>query len=281
MASWPVPLPKWFWQWAAWRLGEGAYKDLGPMNPGARPASAPTRIPPWAWDRLSALLEARAAIKPQADFWNRPGGWTAWGFSNGQFDDLDRFFAKAAGMGLKWVGIQGIPYNLSIGHRLRAAADRAALDIVSWDWSTTVLAALEQINGLEADAHAANVEHVGPWGEYARMLREARPTLPLGVFTNFAGTLALPSGAYSRELAAPWNTYGYAWITEAYIVNEQGEQPTLAPTNLDWTAKTHGGAVKTYPAFGIYRCLPARYDQWLEDFPGHSWYLLEYHPLFQ
>jgi hypothetical protein len=49
-ASWPRPIPKWFWAWAAWRLGG---------SKGARPATAPKLIPAWAWRRLAALQLAR------------------------------------------------------------------------------------------------------------------------------------------------------------------------------------------------------------------------------
>jgi hypothetical protein len=39
---WPVPVPPWYWQWAAWKLG---------VRPD-RPKDAPKRIPTWAWTRL-------------------------------------------------------------------------------------------------------------------------------------------------------------------------------------------------------------------------------------
>lgn len=48
---WPVPIPAWFWEWAKWRIA-GA-------PAGQRPKDAPWFIPPWAWRRLTALLEAR------------------------------------------------------------------------------------------------------------------------------------------------------------------------------------------------------------------------------
>ena len=47
---WPVPIPRWFWQWARWRLRGRS---------GVRPRAAPPQIPRWAWRRLAALLEAR------------------------------------------------------------------------------------------------------------------------------------------------------------------------------------------------------------------------------
>jgi hypothetical protein len=52
---WPVPLPGWFWEWAAWYLGRGAYAE-GPIRGDAtRPAGAPARIPDWAWARLQPM----------------------------------------------------------------------------------------------------------------------------------------------------------------------------------------------------------------------------------
>lgn len=56
MASWPIPLPAWWWTWARWRLGRGEYKPYGPSNQAVRPAEAPPRIPRWAWARLRLLL---------------------------------------------------------------------------------------------------------------------------------------------------------------------------------------------------------------------------------
>lgn len=56
---WPVPVPKWFWEWAGWKLA-GSPR-------GKRPASAPKpgiHWAPggryaWAWARLKALEEGR------------------------------------------------------------------------------------------------------------------------------------------------------------------------------------------------------------------------------
>lgn len=41
---WPVPVPKWYWEWALWRLRG---------RTGPRP-NAPRLIPLWAWRRLRA-----------------------------------------------------------------------------------------------------------------------------------------------------------------------------------------------------------------------------------
>ncbi len=57
--SWPVPLPRWFWVWARWRLGRGEFKRYGPANRARRPKIAPRIIPAWAWDRLRVLLGRR------------------------------------------------------------------------------------------------------------------------------------------------------------------------------------------------------------------------------
>ena len=48
--AWPLPIPRWFWAWARWRLAG---------RPGRRPRSAPKRIPRWAWRRLQALVRGR------------------------------------------------------------------------------------------------------------------------------------------------------------------------------------------------------------------------------
>ena len=48
--AWPVPIPRWFWAWARWRLGG---------REGPRPRAAPPRIPDWAWRRLEALVARR------------------------------------------------------------------------------------------------------------------------------------------------------------------------------------------------------------------------------
>jgi hypothetical protein len=56
---WPVPLPKWFWAWARWRLGRGEFARYGPADPRHRPRAAPLPIPSWAWARLRAVLGDR------------------------------------------------------------------------------------------------------------------------------------------------------------------------------------------------------------------------------
>lgn len=57
---WPVPLPKWFWPWARWYLGEGEFRNMARMT-AHRPA-APHRIPDWAFKRLQALLDHRKGL---------------------------------------------------------------------------------------------------------------------------------------------------------------------------------------------------------------------------
>lgn len=58
--TWPVPLPRWFWRWNAWRLGEGAYASVGPKHgPSRASTGAPRLIPPWAWARAIAFDRAR------------------------------------------------------------------------------------------------------------------------------------------------------------------------------------------------------------------------------
>lgn len=293
MKTWPIPIWPEYWPWAKWRLAGAP----DPMPDEARLLAARYHnltgnwgVPPWAWDRLREQIRLRnknQAPPPatDSDFWASQGGWTAWGLETNNWTP-DTLFGKAAAHGFEWLGIQTTPYNLARGQKIRAAANAHGVKVVAWERCVEHLTPPDaRIQTLQAHAFSANVEDVGPvegsWEPYAAGLRLRNPRLPLSVFTNFAGTLARPDGTYDRELSRPWIDNNYAWITEAYVVNELGEQPTLAPPNLDWTAQHHGGVPKTYPAFGIYRCQPSRYDIWLEDFPFHSWYLLEYHPAFR
>jgi hypothetical protein len=57
----PVPLPKWFWTWNAWRLGEGTFKKFGPKNKAHRP-HVPKVIPPWVWARAKLFDAARKRV---------------------------------------------------------------------------------------------------------------------------------------------------------------------------------------------------------------------------
>ncbi len=50
IVGWPVPLPKWWWEWNAWKEGKLS----------KRPASAPLVIPPWAWRRRAAFIAAKS-----------------------------------------------------------------------------------------------------------------------------------------------------------------------------------------------------------------------------
>lgn len=53
---WPIPVPRWFWAWAEWRLGG----NVGPRPAGAQEVIRKEgRIPDWAWRRLEALIAGR------------------------------------------------------------------------------------------------------------------------------------------------------------------------------------------------------------------------------
>src|SRR5437870_9301452 len=54
----PKPLPRWYWRWVEWRLGEG-YAKRHQLEAGLRPRKAPRTIPDWAWERLHFFLLAR------------------------------------------------------------------------------------------------------------------------------------------------------------------------------------------------------------------------------
>jgi len=46
--------PDWFWSWAAWRRGHGAYKGHA-LDPDMRPDNVPDKIPYWAWVKLALM----------------------------------------------------------------------------------------------------------------------------------------------------------------------------------------------------------------------------------
>lgn len=54
----PEPLPRWYWRWVNWRLGEGYAKGHA-LQARFRPARAPRRIDGWAWHRFRLFLRAR------------------------------------------------------------------------------------------------------------------------------------------------------------------------------------------------------------------------------
>lgn len=65
--DWPVPVPGWFWEWARWYLHRGEFEDKPFRARETRPASAPQRIPPWAWRRVKALAGSGRATDLWAD----------------------------------------------------------------------------------------------------------------------------------------------------------------------------------------------------------------------
>jgi hypothetical protein len=54
-----IGYPKYFFNWAAWRLGEGPYKDYGPANPAVRPKYPKKPVAAVYWLALKRFLRAR------------------------------------------------------------------------------------------------------------------------------------------------------------------------------------------------------------------------------
>lgn len=52
---------KGYWEWLAWRLGEGKYEQAGPQNPSCRPP-VPAEIPKAWWARADAFLRRRQQV---------------------------------------------------------------------------------------------------------------------------------------------------------------------------------------------------------------------------
>lgn len=58
--KWPIPVPKWYWQWQLWYLGLGPYKGHR-RSQHLRPP-APKRIPQWAWARIRYTLAPKSTV---------------------------------------------------------------------------------------------------------------------------------------------------------------------------------------------------------------------------
>jgi len=59
----PKPIPRWYWRWVQWRLGEGYAKGHA-LKPGLRPRRAPRQVPDWAWQKMHYFLLARLEGSP-------------------------------------------------------------------------------------------------------------------------------------------------------------------------------------------------------------------------
>lgn len=268
----PLPTPGWYIYWRAWKRAGSPY--------GKRPKHAPRIIPRWAWLQLKEDNRVRAENQRNS-LWQSRGAWTAWGFSNGQFNPTQvAILAKAYAW--RYIGVQDTAYNRSRRDEFKAAFKEHGVKLVVWDWATDANTTLALLDYWQPDGYSANVEHFGPWAELCDKARAKYPAMPMSVFTNFWGAGAVPTSVsptgYSRADAEPFVRNDFAYITEAYMVNEQGDQPTLNPLNLEYTARQHLGAKYVYPCFGIYRCDPSYYSTYRLSFPFHSWYLLEYWP---
>ncbi len=88
MPKWPLPIPAWFWKWAAWYLGRDEYK-VHARDPKLRPKGAPARIPAWAWARLALIVAGKPAPPapkpkpaPQPTVRARIVQWAKWGVAH-------------------------------------------------------------------------------------------------------------------------------------------------------------------------------------------------------
>lgn len=222
---------------------------------------------------LVRLARLDAPFDPLA-FWRSRGLFMSWGLANGTFT-ATQLASRARRDGYRWVAVQDTAENRAHAGEIRAAMTQAGVKLATWRWSTTVAESLGCVAAFRADAHIENVEHYDWEAGLPTALRAALPRTPLATVTNFTGTGALRDGSYSRDAAAVWVRAGFGYITEAYMVNEHGPQPTLSPAILDWAAKTHLGVPETFPAVAIYRAPLAYYEEHLAGFPHHSVYLAE------
>jgi hypothetical protein len=262
--------PYWFGAFCRWLAAGKTYP---------RPPQVPARIPKTLWPAiLLRVALIRARIKPdRLLFWRSRGAWEAWGLTNGQFTP-SQLASWAKLHGFKWVAVldtRELREKVKPAD-LRIAFERDGIKLVIWSWATTLPDAKASLAYWEPDAYVVNVEHRGPWYAFCQGLRaHVGASYPLAVITNFAGAGAMPDGTYSKQEASAFWSENFACITECYMVNEQGAQPSLSPSGMDWTARTQLGYPETFPCFGIYRTTSKYYWPYLLDWPYHSWYLAE------
>jgi hypothetical protein len=269
----------WYDGWYAWRR-------LGKPK-GLRPSNAPRIIPPRVWaqyrqdEAARREREAKYRRAMRLLWWQRPAFAVAW-TQRTPFEVCHHI--AALGHEAVWVETR---WQSPRAAQWREAANQYGLKLVVWQWANEVQDAERVIELFKADAFVANVEHTkaGGWDKYAADLRLKYPRMPLGVWTNFWGVGADNESApgYDPErLAKPWVDNEWACITEAYLVNEQGPQPTLDPVNLHNVATKVLGFEMSIPAFGIYRTGPETYAKYRAGnggpFAGYVWYLYEYEP---
>lgn len=271
-----------YWRWVRWFYGLGEYAGKAHYLP-YRPSPNPETLPRWmalAWHARRRVWWAarQAAQKPPPfdplAFWRSRGVWFAWGIEDGSITP-SRMVEIAKSLDCQWVGIQDGPQARARRAFIRTACQTSGLKLVIWQDRPTLIQANETIGFWSPDAYSANIEERRDWMVLAEEVRDAHPTLPLGVFTNLWGAGATPEG-YSVEEARVWWGNGWACITESYMVNEQGPQPSLHPEILGWTARVKCQYPGSFPAFGIYRCPVSFYDEIKKNWPYHSWYLGEY-----
>ena len=271
--------------WREWYLGEARFKGMG-MRSFPKPFDLwghPNRLErPFWFPRLAAFV-ARRKLTPQINpltFWRSRGLWEAWGLQS-QFT-IDRLCQVAQGRGCSWIAVQDSAVDRPLRDQIKASCKAHGLKLVVWEWPGLSGTTLDLIRYWQPDGYAANIEERRDWDPFAATVAGAFPNLPKAIITNLWGAGAVPTSisqtGYSRREAEVWSLRGFACITENYMWNEQGFQPSLAPATTDWTAKTHLGYPETFPCFGIYRCSPDFYDPYKQPFPYHSWYLAEYLP---
>lgn len=220
---------------------------------------------------LVKLAREVGPLPPAVDplsFWRSQGLWMSWGFGNGTFTPAQlASYAKAHGY--EWVAVEDIAANRSRAKEIRAAFTAAGIKLVTWRWSTTFADSVKAITLFQPDAHAENVEHFDWEPGLPTKLRQAYPTLPLGLITNLSGVGATRDGTYDPAVSKPWIEAKFALLPESYMVNEQGAQPSLSPQNLTWTAESHlkWPAGSVFPVFALYRTKPEYFGLWRNVWP--------------
>lgn len=234
---WPLPLPKWFWPWARWRLGREEYKRFGPAK-GPRPRSAPARIPDWAWRRLSWLqreIEPQPQPKPEPEPQKPQQPHPVFRLNAGFLDPFEAVlgytaerygYVKGLGIGALYVKVHhAADKNPHATRAWVAAWQELGVKVVGWGWlegnpEREAELAAECIRELGLDGYIGNAEtaYEGPVVErfeksrrFCRRFRQLVPS-PFALGVSFIG-FGSPHRFFDW---APWSQAGAALLPQAY-----------------------------------------------------------------
>jgi len=299
--SWPKKPPVWLEDWVLWRM-EGSDMRY-------RPADAPEAIPSWCWNVVKFVQWRANGGRPEQRPINQPVSipqaywplavnvikrrrqhtfstqlsvlqrqtlYVAWGLENGQYDPRS-LMGKAKQYGYEAVALQITSHNMALFKEVQAVGRDVGILTGLWEWAQDPHRAALAIDGAGApDFFDANIEHLGDWQSYFRILRDEFPYLPMATSTNFWGFIT-PENQTTFDGAASYAVaLGVACRPEAYLADSNN----LTPDRLHYTARRLGWPHEMIlPIVSLYAGPNGKYgvrDYDLEPYAGWGAYTAEY-----